>query len=396
MFGFGARAENQSKGAGKVGGLFGLAMFAAAAAGLAYNESRTVNQAAAIAELSKSAITVGVDAVKPENEGKAVYFKGALETDAGVEDNYFAFGGDDLLVLNRQVEMYQWVKHRRNKKDVWEEEWSDDAESDGGGHSNPAFPISSETFTASDAHVGAFHLAESQVAELDAASGFALPGELPQNLVELGWAASGSNQLYLGANPSSPRIGDVRAEFNVLKETNVSAMGRQTAGELVRYIAKNGYDVFFLEPGDIAPKLLTQHGESKNSTLANILRAAGGAGMALGLGLAFSGFVGWLTWIPVLGPMIGRFAFLLGSLIGAVLAAILFVGAWLWTHPLALIATLALISLAFIGYGMKKRSQPSLAAVGMPPMVSSMPPPPPGFGGPPSPPGFGGPPPPPR
>ena len=223
MFGFGARAANQSKGAGKVGGLFGLAMFAAAAAGLAYNESRTVNQAAAIAELSKSAITVGVDAVKPGNEGKAVYFKGALETDAGVEDNYFAFGGDDLLVLDRKVEMYQWVKHRRNKKDVWEEEWSDDAESDGGGHSNPAFPISSETFTASDAHVGAFHLAESQVAELDAASGFALPGELPQNLVELGWAASGSNQLYLGANPSSPRIGDVRAEFNVLKETNVYA-----------------------------------------------------------------------------------------------------------------------------------------------------------------------------
>ena len=387
MFGFGKRTENQNRGAGKVGGLFGLAMFAAAAAGLAYNESRTVNQAAAIAELSKGAITVQIDALKPENDGKAVYFKGALETDAGVQDNYFAFGGDDLLVLQRKVEMYQWVKHRPNKKDVWEEEWSDDSESDGGGHSNPTFPVSSATFSASDAHVGAFHLAQAQLAELDASAGFALPGELPQNLVALGWTVSGSNQLYLGANASSPSIGDVRAEFDVVKETNVSAMGRQSGGELQRYMAKNGYDVFFLEPGEVAPVLLTQHSESKNSTLAYILRAACGAGMALGLGLAFSGFVGWLTWIPVLGPMIGRFAFWLGSLIGAVLAAILFVGAWLWTHPLALVATLALISIAFITYGIKKRGEPSPVAARMPPpMGSSMPPPPPGFGGPPPPP----------
>ncbi len=384
MFGFGKRAENKNKGAGKVGGLFGLAMFAAAAAGLAYNESRTVNQAAAIAELSKSAVTVGVDALKPENDGKAVYFKGALETDAGVQDNYFAFGGDDLLRLERKVEMYQWVKHRRNKKDVWEQEWSDDPESDGGGHSNPAFPVSSASFTAGDAHIGAFHLAEPQVGELDASAGFAMPGELPQNLVDLGWTVSGGNQLYLGTNKGSPSIGDVRAEFTVLSETDVSAMGRQSGSELVRYMAKNGYDVFFLEPGEVTPELLTQHSETKNTTLAYILRAAGGSGMALGLGLAFSGFVGWLTWIPGLGPMIGRFAFWLGSLIGAILAAILFVGAWLWTHPLALVATVALASLALIAYGMKKRSQPSY--VTSMPAPSAMPPPPPGFGGPPPPP----------
>ena len=387
MFGFGKRAESKTKGAGKVGGLFGLAMFAAAAGGLAYNESRTVNQAAAITELSKSAITVGVDVVKPENNGKAVYFKGDLETDAGVQDNYFAFGGDDLLVFERKVEMYQWVKHRRNKKDVWEEEWSDDSESDGGGHSNPAFPVSSATFTANDAHVGAFHLAESQLSELDASTAFTLPGELPQNLSELGWTVSGSNRLYLGENESSPTVGDVRAVFNVLKETDISAMGRQTGDELVRYMAKNGYDVFFIEPGAIAPELLTQHSESKNTTLAYILRAAGAGGMALGLGIAFSGFVGWLTWIPVLGPMIGRFAFLLGGLIGAILAAILFVGAWLWTHPLALVAALAVVSLGFIAYGMKKRSQPSYGSGAMPPpMASAMPPPQPGFGGPPPPP----------
>ena len=386
MFGFGRRAENQNQGAGKVGGLFGLAMFVGAAAGLAYNESRTVNQAAAIAEISASAVAVEIDAIKPENDGKAVYFKGALETDAGVQDDYFTFGGDDLLVFERKVEMYQWVKHRRDKKDVWEKKWSDDAESDGGGHSNPAFPVESKTFSASDAHVGAFHLAESQVGELDSSGNFTLPAELSPELQNLGWTATGGNQLYLGTNPNSPSVGDVRVEFSVLKETTVSAMGRQTGSELVRYLAKNGYDVFFIEPGEVAKELLVQHGESANSTLAYVLRAAAGAGMALGLGIAFSGFVGWLTWIPLLGPMIGRFAFWLGSLIGAILAAILFVGAWLWTHPLALVATVAVISLAFIAYGMKSRNQPALPTGMPPPMGPSMPPPPPGFGGPPPPP----------
>ncbi len=378
MFGFGRRAENQNKGAGKIGGLFGLAMFAGAAAGLAYNESRTVNQAAAIAELSRSAVVVEIAALKAENEAKAVYFKGPLETEAGVQDDYFNFGGDDLLVLERKVEMYQWVKNKRNKKDVWEEEWSDDTESDGDGHRNPSFPVSSATFSASDAHVGAFHLAESQLAELDTADNFVLPAELSPELQGLGWTATSANRLYLGANPKSPNIGDVRAEFSVLKETTVSAMGRQTGSELVRYVAKNGYDVFFMEPGEVAKELLVQHGESANSTLAYVLRGAAGAGMTLGLGIAFSGFVGWLTWIPLLGPMIGRFAFWLGSLIGAVMAAILFVGAWLWTHPLALVATLAVISLAFIAYGMKKRGESNLAPAGMPPpMAPSMPPPPP-------------------
>ncbi len=394
MFGFGRRAANERKGLGKIGGLAGFAMFAAAAAGLAYNESRTVNQAAAIAELSNGVREISSDAVKAENDGKAIYLTGRLETETGALDDYFNFGGPDVLVMERKVEMYQWVKHRRNKRDVWEEEWSDDAESDGGGHTNPSFPVSSTTFSASDAHVGAFHVAEAQVAELSASDSFALPGELPQNLVDLGWKATSGNGVFMGrGSPNSPTIGDVRAEFSALNESEISVMGRQVSGELVRYMAKNGYDVFFIEAGKQTPKALTQHAESSNSTMAYIFRGAGGVGMALGLGMAFSGFVSWLTWIPLLGPMIERFAFWLGALIGGILAAILFVGAWLWTHPIFLVGTIAAVSLGFIAYGMKKRNQPSYAAMpgAPPPMANAYPP-----AQPPPPPGFGGPPPPPR
>jgi hypothetical protein len=383
VFGFGNR-NAERKGVGKIGGMFGLAMFAAAATAMWWNESRTVNQAAAIAELSKQAVEVSIAAVKPEFDNKAIYVNGLLETDQGVRDDYFAFGGDNILVMKRNVEMYQWVKHRRNKRDVWEEEWSDDAESDGGGHSNPSFPVQSGTFGAADAHLGALHVAEPQVEELSAAKTFALPSELDSKLSDDGWRANGSDGLYRGeGSPSSPQIGDVRVSFSLLEETQVSAMGRQVSGAIAPYAAKNGYEVFFIEEGKVPPKVLTQHAESSNSTIAYVVRGGSGFGMALGMGIAFSGLVSWLTWIPLLGPLIERFAFWLGGLIGGTLALLVFMGAWLWTHPLAMVATLALLSLGFIAYGMKKRNEPTILASGGPP-------PPPGFGGP------GTPPPPPR
>jgi hypothetical protein len=380
VFGFGNRNAGQPrKGVGKIGGLFGLAMFAAAATAMWWNESRTVNQAAAIAELSKQAVEVSIAAVKPEFENKAIYVNGLLETDAGVRDDYFVFGGDNILLVKRDVEMYQWVKHRRDKRDVWEKEWSDDAESDGDGHSNPSFPVQSGTFGASDAHLGALNVAAAEVEELSAAKAFALPSELDSKLSDDGWRANGGDGLYRGeGSPNSPQIGDVRVSFSLLEETEVSAMGRQVSSAIVPFTAKNGYEVFFIEEGKVAPQVLTQHAESSNSTIAYLVRGGSGFAMALGMGIAFSGLVSWLTWIPLLGSMIERFAFWLGGLIGGTLALLVFMGAWLWAHPLAMIALLALVSLGFIAYGMKKRNEPIL--------VTSSGPPPPPFGGPSAPP----------
>lgn len=387
MFGFGKKTESGSKGAGKIGGLVGLAMFAGAAAAMWWNESRTVNQAAAIAELSKNAIEVSAAQLDPAREGKAIYVSGNLETDAGVFDTTFNLGGDNVLVINREVEMYQWVKKRRNKRDVWEEEWSEDSESDGGGHTNPAFPVQGGYFAATDAHLGAIHIPEAQVMQLDANEAIQLPAELAPELSNDGWRVEGIG-LYRGTgSPGSPQIGDVRIKFTMMSERVVSAMGTLKGGNLERYMAKNGVDVFFIEEGKLEPKILVEHAQSSNTTMAYIIRGSAAAAMALGLGIAFSGFMSWLTWIPVLGPMIERFAFWLGSLIGGTLALIVFVGAWLWTHPIALVATVALISAGLIAWGVRKRSQPEVA-MAMPPQMSA-PPPPPGFGPP-------GPPPPPR
>ena len=286
MFGFGKKTESGSKGAGKVGGLVGLAMFAGAAAAMWWNESRTVNQAAAIAELSKNAVEISATQLDPAREGKAIYVTGNLETDAGVFDTTFNLGGDNVLVIERDVEMYQWVKHRRNKKDVWEEEWSDDPESDGGGHSNPPFPVQGGYFAASDAHLGAIHIPEAQVLKLDANESIPLPAELSAELSNDGWRVEGSG-LYRGPGSSgSPQIGDVRVKFSMMSERVVSAMGTLSSGNLMPYLAKNGVDVFFIEEGKLEPKVLVAHAESSNSTMAYIIRGSTAAAMALGLGIA--------------------------------------------------------------------------------------------------------------
>jgi hypothetical protein len=388
MFGFGKREVQQKKGLGKIGGLFGFAMFAGAAAGMYYNERNTAQHYEAIVEISKNAHEVPIATPNASNEGKAVYLNGQLETDAGVVDDYFGFGGSDVLVVKRDVEMYQWVEHRRKKRTEWRQEWSDDEESGSSEHRNPNFPVRGGTFGATDAHIGGFQVAQEQVEELDALATFSLPSELSSDLSDKGWRADGGG-LYSGdGSAGSPQIGDVRVSFMMEKETEVSAMGRQVGNELAAYVAKNKYSVFFIEQGKQSTAQLTEHAQSNNSTLAYVIRMATGGFMVLGMGMAFSGMVSWLTWIPVLGPMIERFAFWIGALIGGVLAALVFLTSWLLAHPLALVGCIALASVAAIAFGMRKRQAGLAAASFAPPSMSMPPPPPPG--------GFGGPPPPPR
>ena len=94
--------RRSGKGLGVVGGGVGMLMFLGAAATLGWNEVRTVEQAVAIAEFKGQVKTVATASVDPANDEKAIHIHGLLETDAGLIDESFAFGGDNLLVLRRK------------------------------------------------------------------------------------------------------------------------------------------------------------------------------------------------------------------------------------------------------------------------------------------------------
>jgi hypothetical protein len=376
MFGFRQKQHSEKK-LGAIGGLFGFAMFAAAAGLMWWNESRTVNEAKAIAELAQNAKTVNSQTIDRSRDSKAVYLQGKLETDTGTMDEQFAVGGADVILVRRQVQMYQWDKRRKNKRDVWEQKWSGSRESGNSDHPNPEFPIESQTFSANDAHIGVYQIGSEEINEIDDSVESILPSEIPMAMSQQGWRVQ-DGRLYLGnGTPGSPEIGDVRVSFNVQRESEVSVAGSLQSNRVSPYLAKHGTYAFFIERGNVPLKELAQHKESANSMLAYLLRGASAVFMVLGLGMAFSGLVGFLSWIPLLGPMIEKAAFLVGAILGGVLASLIFLGAWLWAHPLAFVALLVVGSLAAIAFGMRKKNQPITQIPPPPPPGTVMPPPPP-------------------
>jgi|GEM_PF-1424357 len=369
MFGFGRKTQ-QNKKMGPIGGLVGLAMFCAAASTLAWNETRTVKQANAIAELDKTHVSPESSQIDAALEGKPIYLSGAAETEIGAMDPYFEMGGSDTLMVQRKVEMYQWVEKRRDDKTYYEEQWDDDAQSGSGSYENPPFELQSDHFAASDAHMGAFQL-DSRVLEELEHTDFNISEQLTAQAQNDGWRALGS-EIYKGrGSPQDPQNGDHRVRFSVVNETDMSVMGIQNGQSVQPFIASNGYDLLLVANGKVPPSSLIEGARSSNNSIATLLRVGGGAGMALGMGIAFSGFVAWLTWIPLLGPLIGRLAFWTGSALGALLAVLLFMGAWLWAHPIWMVVIIAASAAAGF-YALQRKKQ---NARGQPVSVQAMPPP---------------------
>jgi hypothetical protein len=354
---------------GGVAGLGGVAMFIACAWLITSNESRTALRTDAIDELATVVKSVPADAVDPANAGKPVHIKGRLETETGAHDEEFHFGGDDFLLIDRSVEMYQWTSYKKDNQTRWKMEWDDDANDGNSNHPNPPFPLQAQRSNASDAHVGAFAF----TGDLDDFSDQRLlPTELDASLTEQGWV-SYDGRLYLSAGaPQQPQVGDLRVAFDVLKELEVSEIGTQEGQGIGSWKATNGDSLLVAAPGLLEIPGVIAHARSSNATQAWLSRVAGVGGMALGLGMVFRGWLGIFAWIPLLGALLQRAAFGAGIALGGGLGIMLLSGAWLYAHPKTFYAVLALAVIGTVA--LMKLRKPGVAPV---PQGMPQPPPPP-------------------
>ncbi len=274
---------------GGVAGLGGVAFFCACAWLITANESRTALRTDAIDELETVVKSVPADAVDPANQGKPVHIKGRLETETGARDEEFHFGGDDLLSIQRTVEMYQWTSYKKDNQTRWKMEWDDDRNNGDSSHPNPPFPLQAARSTANDAHVGAFAFT-GDFDEFD--DQHQLPAELDSSLRDQGWV-SYDGRLYLSAGaPDRPQVGDLRVEFDVLKELEISEIGTQEGQSIVKWRASNDDALLVAAPGLLEIPGVIAHARSSNATQAWLSRVAGVGGMALGLGMVFRGWLG--------------------------------------------------------------------------------------------------------
>lgn len=351
--------------------LVGFVLFLAAFPLLFWNEGRSVDGFKALEEGKGAVVAVEAGSVDPSNDGKLIHFTGDATTDQLLSDADFGIE-TTALKLRRISEMYQWEEEKEERKEKtsgggektvtsykYRKTWSENHIDSGSfrkrqGHENPAaIPYESQEDEANRVTVGAFQLSATLVEKIDAYEDFRLPSnELPSQLAGETVHRTG-NSLYVGADPGSPQIGDLKVRFEVVPTgTEVSIVSRQRGNRLEPYLSKTG-TVELLQIGLASADLMFNTAEEELAMETWLLRLAGIAAMAIGLGMLFKILSTVIDRIPFvgihIGTVVGVGTSLIAILIALPLALLTIAIAWLFVRPILSIILLVVAVGGFIG-----------------------------------------------
>jgi len=365
---------------GAIKGVFvGLLLLVIALPLLFWNEGRAVHRYKTLKEGASEVISIQADSVDNAHAGKLVHVSGSAETDSILRDSVFEISVN-AIHLKRSVEMYQWKENVRSetrnkvgggtettKTYTYEKVWRDNLIKSGGfkeaGHDNPAtMPFESQTYTADDVRLGAFKLSPSLVRrignyqKLEIDQDFSLPDDLVER-VKIHGAG-----LYVGTNPMSPSIGDVRITFEVAYPTDISIVAKQTGNSFEAYSPpKSGGSIELLELGIVSSEEMFESAQASNRMTTWLLRLAGFLLLFIGLGLIFHPFKVMGDVLPIMGKIIGAGTGLIAFLLASVLSFVVIAIAWITYRPL-LGVPLLLIAVALSVLIVKKLTSPKKLA----------------------------------
>src|SRR5688572_23042713 len=211
------------------GVLFGLVLIVGSCAFLFWNEGRAVQTQRSLTEGASLVVAGDAARVDPANDGKLVHISGDLKAGAPLADPEFAVSASALRLV-RVIEMYQWKEEQRTetRKNVGGSEetvttyeyvrtWSESRIDSSRfkrqeGHINPQMRYRGASYTARDATLGAFRPGANVIEMLPANQDVPLDSSLVEKLRGRvgGPVTAADGRIYLGENPSSPRIGDLR------------------------------------------------------------------------------------------------------------------------------------------------------------------------------------------
>ena len=349
------------------GVLFGLLLAIVAFPLLFWNEGRAVRTAKSLAEGRGAVVSASAERLDPANEGKLVHVAGRARTEDTVADPLFGVQAPNALRLKRKVEMLQWKETSKSEtRDKigggtetvttysYAAEWSETLIDSSrfkkpDGHRNPAsMPAKSEAWTASKVTLGAYTLAREQVERVGGDE--PLPASGARVATDLGRPvrAHGSG-LFAGANPNSPRVGDLRITFTRVGEGDVSVIAKQAGPSFEPYRAKAGASVDLLRRGIASADEMFARAEADNELMTWILRGAGFLLMAFGIGLVLRPLSVLASVLPILGDIVGAGTGLIAMLLSGVLSVLTISIAWIFYRPLLGIGLLVVAG--GLGYG---------------------------------------------
>jgi hypothetical protein len=353
------------------GVVFGLLLIGGACFFLFWNEGRAVQTQRSLTEGAGLVVSADLARVDPANDGKLVHVSGDIKPGAPLADPDFMVSATALRLV-RAVEMYQWkeeTKTETRKNFGGSEErvttyeyhrvWSDGRIDSSRfkrqeGHINPQMAYRAANYSSGDATMGAFRPGTNVVGRLPANEAVRLEPSLARKLSGRvkGPVHVVDGNLYLGDNPSDPRIGDLRIIFRIAPGGPASIVGRQTGTGFGEYQTKAGDALLMVRPGTMSAADMFAAAQAENRILTWLLRLAGVIIMFIGFSLILRPLVVVADFVPLIGGVLAGGAAIVSLVLTALLAPLVIAVAWFWYRPLVSAVVLA-IGLA-LAYGFKR------------------------------------------
>lgn len=351
-----------------IGMLVGFVLVAGAIALIFWNEGRAVEAIRGLKQGAAVLVEAPADHVDPAQDGRLVHLTAALAVGQPAEDPVLGIRHAGSVRLRREADMFQWVEHSQSESHTdiggrkttettytYRQEWSENPIDSTrfhlrDGHQNPQMAVRTATFDGHDATLGGRTL----TSEVMPALTFFTPLSPPSTAHD-GFVADGG-QLYRGANPNAPAIGDIRVHYSAVPTGEVSMMAAQRGSTLVAFRSGEGYVIALAAPGAVpAADMLREKGQEE-SQLTWILRGVGFVGVLIGLLLVAAPLSTLASVIPFLGSIVGGGVFLLALGLAIPITLVTVGVAWLAVRPLL---GGGLISGAIVAYVALRMLRPS-------------------------------------
>ena len=360
------------------GVLIGILLIVGCTVGLFVNEGRAVKTYRSLKEGAGAFVAAKSDTVDPANDGKLIHLSGMATADEILEDKKFNISVA-ALKLRRTAEMYQWKERTetKSKKKVgggktktttyhYEKTWSGGVINSSSfkepeGHQNPTqLPFKGSSWTAKKITIDAYELSAGLKNKISGFKDFSLPDEakLPSGVE----GQKTGNGFYIGANPASAAVGDIKIDFQKIDPHNVSLLSKQAGNSFIAWTSSNGRTIEDLRAGIITGDQMFEKLQSENTMMTWIIRAAGFIFMAIGFMLVFKPLQVMADVLPFMGSIVGAGLFLIAALIAGVISFFTIAIAWVFYRPILGISLLAIaVVLLFLLISKMRKGKEQLA-----------------------------------
>lgn len=365
--------------------LWGIILIIAGTVILWWNEGRAVKASDALKDFQKNYVEMpDISTIDVDFEGKAVHATGVVKTTDTLRDPAFGIAVNAFR-LCRDVEYYQWQEESSSEsKDklggstettttyTYEPEWCSEpvnsAEFKDPEYKGKNFVwrvIEDNDQYAKNATFGAYKLTDGIISSIsgeEPVQPVVTDEQMKQMLAKVTDSTVvvtvRGNQVYIGADPDTPHIGDVRITFNqVTSPKTISLLQKVVNGTFESYIAKNGKSFSKVEMGTVSAENMIEHQKAANKLWLWVLRIIGVLLVIAGN----KGLLGFISTIfavvPFVQKIIGTGIGFVASVVGIVWSIIVIALAWVAHRPVLGISLLAVAAVLIVWLTMRARKK---------------------------------------